>query len=162
MFSLSPRAVNGCLAGICLLAFAIVYYLDGVLGLAPCPLCIVQRLWLAGCAAPLIAAALFNPGLAGRRVCAGLAALSALGGAAVAARHVWLQHLPPEAVPACGPGLGYLLETLPLAEALRLVLAGDGECAAVQWRFAGLSIPELALALFAALAATALWQLCRR
>ena len=158
---LSVRAVNGGLLGLCLAAFAAVYYLDGVLGLAPCPLCIIQRLFLGACAACLLAATLHGPGPVGQRIYAGLAAFWALGGGAVAARHVWLQYLPPELVPACGPGLAYMLEALPPAEILQLLLAGDGDCAAVQWRFAGLSIPEQSLALFTGLATVNLWQLVR-
>ena len=69
-------------------------------------------------------------------------------GAAIAARHVWLQHLPPEETPRCGPGLDYLLDTLPLNELVREVLTGSGECAKVDWTLLGLSMPEWTLLLF--------------
>ncbi len=107
-------------------------------------------------------AALHGPGVMGRRIYAVVAALFAGVGAAVAARHVWLQHLPEDQVPACGPGLQYMLETLPFSETFELVLMGDGNCADVLWTFAGLSIPEQALLLFTALLAANIWQAWRR
>jgi protein dithiol:quinone oxidoreductase len=101
-------------------------------------------------------------GFTGRRVYAAICILAALTGGAVAARHVWLQHLPDELVPACGPSLEYMLETLPFSETLNIVLMGDGNCADVVWTFMGLSIPELTLLLFIGVTGVCLWQLFRR
>ena len=53
----------------------------------------------------------------------------------VAGRHVWLQHLPPDQVPSCGPGLNYLIDALPMKTVLQEVLSGSGECAAIDWTF---------------------------
>ena len=106
-------------------------------------------------------ALLHNPTGWGRRVYGGLCALAAAGGGAVAARHVWLQHLPPDQVPACGPSLEYMLETLPFSETLSLVLMGDGNCAETMWTFLGLSIPEQTLLLFSVVTLIALWQTFR-
>ncbi|HEY5703481.1 MAG TPA: disulfide bond formation protein B, partial [Gammaproteobacteria bacterium] len=61
---------------------------------------------------------------------------------------VWLQHLPPEKVPECGPGLDYMLEAFPLGQALKMILSGSGECAEVQWSFLGFSIAEWSLIWF--------------
>jgi disulfide bond formation protein DsbB len=72
----------------------------------------------------------------------------ALIGAGIAGRQTWLQHLPPELVPECGPGLDYMLEVFPLGEALKMILSGSGECAEVQWRFIGFSIAEWSLVCF--------------
>jgi disulfide bond formation protein DsbB len=83
-------------------------------------------------------------------------------GLAVAGRHIWLQHLPADKVPECGAGLSYMLETLPLHETLRQILHGSGECAAIQWSFLGLSIPEQTLILFFVLAGVVLVQILRR
>jgi disulfide bond formation protein DsbB len=66
-------------------------------------------------------------------------------------RHVWLQHLPADQVPSCGPGLDYILERFPLGEALRLVFSGSGECAATDWLFLGLSMPAWVLIALAVL-----------
>jgi disulfide bond formation protein DsbB len=163
MFPLpSPRQTNGLLVGVCVLSLVIVYYLDGVLGLEPCPLCMTQRVFVIGAGLFALAALLHGPGPAGRRIYAALSGLFALVGGAVAARHVWLQHLPEDQVPACGPGLQYMLENFPFTETLELILMGDGNCAEVVWTFAGLSIPEQALLLFTALVIANLWQLLRR
>ena len=138
-----------------------VLYLQQTLGLPPCPLCVAQRGFVILVGLFALAAAVHNPPGWGRRVYAGLCLLAAVGGGAVAGRHVWLQQLPPELTPACGPSLSYMLETLPLAETLQLVMMGDGNCAETVWTLLGLSIPEQTLALFAVLAAIALWQLLR-
>jgi len=107
-------------------------------------------------------AALHNPAGWGQKVYASLCALAAIGGGAIAVRHVWLQHLPPEEVPACGPSLEYMLETLPFSETLNLVLMGDGNCAETLWTFLGLTIPEQTLILASAVTLACLWQLFRK
>ena len=126
--------------------------MQGVLGLAPCPLCILDR-WVAGLAAALfLAAALHNPGVPGQRFYAAFGLLVCAAGIGLAGRHVWLQSLPPDRVPDCTPGLGYLLEQFPPLEVLATVLNSAGECAEVAWTFAGLTIPQQTLLFFAALA----------
>jgi len=162
MHYLTPRLINWLLSGACVLALTIVYYLDGVLGLEPCPLCVTQRVFAIGSGLFSLVAAVHCPGVFGRRVYAVFAALFAAGGAGVAARHVWLQRLPQDEVPACGPSLEYMLETLPFSETLELVLMGDGNCADVQWTLLGLSIPEQALLLFVGLIVANIWQIQRR
>jgi protein dithiol:quinone oxidoreductase len=158
----SPRALNLLIVLGCLFAMGMAYYLDGVLGLEPCPLCMTQRGFLLASGMMTLAALAHNPGLLGQRLYGGLAAALAVGGAAVAGRHVWLQHLPEDQVPACGPSLEYMLETLPFSETLRLVLMGDGNCAEVVWTFLGLSIPEQALIFFTGLVAMNLFQVFRK
>lgn len=91
-----------------------------------------------------------------------LIGLVAAIGAGIAGRHVWLQHLPPEQAPRCGPGLDYLLETLPLSETIREVLTGSGECAKVDWSLLGLSIPEWTLPLFLGLGVLGVFANWRR
>lgn len=146
---LTPRILflAGSLASGALIAIAL--YMQYALNLEPCPLCIFQRLFVMALGAVALLGALHNPGLLGRRVYAALMALLALGGGAVAARQVWLQHLPADQVPECGPGLDYMLETFPLQDTLSLVLRGSGECAEVEWTLLGFSIAEWMLAVFA-------------
>lgn len=138
----------------CLAAFAAVFYLQFVTGLKPCPLCTLQRLptlWILLLSA--LACTLPSQGaLRWKQAIAGLCTFGALAGLGLAARHLWLQQLPPEQVPSCGPDLGELLNILPWSEALQMVLAGDGSCAEVQWSFLGLSIPGMAALAFGALA----------
>jgi disulfide bond formation protein DsbB len=137
-------------------------YLEEVLGLAACPLCMTQRVFVVLWGGIALLAALHNPTGWGRRVYAALCTLAAMAGGAIAIRHVWLQHLPPDQVPACGPSLEYMLETLPFSETLSLVLMGDGNCAEIQWTFLGLSIPEQTLIMAAGVTLVCLWQLFRK
>ncbi len=127
------------------------YYLEVAGGLEPCPLCLLQRLFFGLIGMTSLTAVLHNAKLVAVRVYSALIALFSLAGAIVAGRQVWLQHLSPDQVPECGPGLSYMLETSPLGEVLLKVLKGSSDCAEVIWRFMGLSIPEWALAMFAIL-----------
>jgi protein dithiol:quinone oxidoreductase len=143
-----------------LLAFG--YFLQYFDGQDPCPLCLVQRGFYYAVLATFALAATHGPKKTGNTVYCGIAALWALGGFGVAARQVWLQHLPADQVPACGPDLFFMLENLPVLRTIEKLFAGSGQCAEVNWRFLGLSIAEWSLAWFAALALYALWLAVRR
>ncbi len=137
-----------------LLAFAL--YLQYVEQQEPCPLCILQRIAFFAMMTVFVIAALHGPRRRAAFVYSTIAFLFAAAGAAVASRQVWLQHLPADKVPACGPGLEYMLEQFPLSEALGKVLAGSGECAEVGWTFLGLSIAGWSLVWFVLLGAFAI------
>ena len=198
-----------------LLAFAV--YMQLKVGLVPCPLCIFQRIaftatgvvfLIAGLHAPrgafgqrayallALLAALIGVGIAGRhvwiqhlppdqvpacgpgldylrellplsgvigqRIYSALALIAAGVGVGIAGRHVWLQHLPPDQVPSCGPGLDYMRELMPLTSVIRKVLTGSGECARVDWTLFGLSMAEWGLVWFLLLALWAAWLTFRR
>ncbi|MDN3447467.1 disulfide bond formation protein B [Psychrobacter sp. APC 3281] len=133
------------------MSFAL-FYLQRHLGLSPCPLCIFQRVGLIVMGGFALISALFNPKSKVIRLLLWLGSLVGIGWAtAVAARHVWLQHLPADQVPSCGPGLNYWLDTLPILQVFEEVFAGSGECASVDWTLMGLSIPEQSLILFSML-----------
>lgn len=161
--SLSPRLV---FLGLFILAVVSLLfarlYLEAFLDLAACPLCMTQRAFVLLWGVIALLAVLHNPPGWGRRVYAVLCGLAAIGGGAVAARHVWLQHLPEDQVPACGPSLEYMLDTLPFSETISLVLMGDGNCAEISWTFLGLSIPEQTLLLFTGAALVCLWLALRK
>lgn len=146
------------------MSFALLF-LQGHLGLTPCPLCIFQRIGLMLMGGFALIAALFNPKSRAVRVLLWLGSLAGIGWATVVAgRHVWLQHLPADQVPSCGPGLDYWLDTLPMQQVLKEVFAGSGECAEISWRFMGLSIPEQSLILFSILLIVhvlILWRIVR-
>jgi disulfide bond formation protein DsbB len=137
----------GFMGCVVMMGVALLYF-QGFLGLEPCPLCVLQRVVVITLAIVLLAAAIHGPGGWGNRVYGALITLIAASGAAVAGRHVWLQSLPADRVPACGPGLDYILDVFPLDKAFQLVLHGSGECAKVQWRFLGLSISGWTLVAF--------------
>src|SRR5262245_37260240 len=132
-----------------LIAFAL--YLQYVKGEDPCPLCMLQRIAFIGLGAIFLVAALHGPGKTGAVIYGVLLFLIAAAGAAVAGRHVWLQSLPKNMVPECGPGLDYILERFPLRKALDLILRGSGECAEKGWTFFGLTIAGWSLAWLIAL-----------
>lgn len=140
---------------VCMLLIAVAYYLQFVERMEPCPLCIFQRIGLVVVGLVFLMAAVHHPNGRAAYVYAGFVALVAMAGAMISARHLWLQSLPPDQVPACGPGLGYLLDTFPLGEAIRVVLQGSGECAQVD-RLFGLSIPAWTLMAFLGLGFTGL------
>lgn len=132
----------------CLGLLGIGLYLQHGLKLEPCPLCILQRVAFVAIGMTAMLAFLHNPGAMGRRIYGLLMMLFSLAGAAVAGRNLWLQSLPPDRVPECGPGLDYMLETFPLAKALPMIFQGSGECAKVEWTMLGLSIPAWAMGWF--------------
>ncbi|HEU0187880.1 MAG TPA: disulfide bond formation protein B [Gallionellaceae bacterium] len=135
------------LAGALIIAalFGAALYLQYVLHQEPCPLCMIQRLIFTVMLALFAAATLHNPGRAGAAVYGVLLSLLALTGVAVASRHIWLQHLPKDQVPACGPGLEYMLNNFPMADVWQELMHGSGECAAKGWTFLSLGIPEWSL-----------------
>ena len=149
----------GALICAALLGFGL--YLQHVEGLEPCPLCVFQRVAFIALGLVFVVAALHGPGKTGAAVYALLGGLFALTGAGIAARHVWLQSLPPDQVPACGPGLSYMLEQYAVTRMLAKVLSGSGECAEAGWRFLGLTIPGWSLLWFVLLGIALVWLAMR-
>ena len=134
----APRRAFALICVACLAMLAFGMYLQHVVGLEPCPMCVVQRY-------ALVLVALFT-GLAGATGKRGLqisAALLALvataGGAFTAARQSWLQWNPPEFV-SCGRDIYGMIETFPLQRALPMIFKGSGDCSKIDWTFLGLSI----------------------
>lgn len=149
-------------AAVCAALLAYGFWLQYVDGQQPCPLCLIQRGFYMAVFAVLVFAALHGPRRFGRTVYGITAALFALGGGIVAARQVWLQHLPADKVPQCGPDLYFMLENLPLSRTIQKLIQGSGECAEVKWTFLGLSIAEWSLACFSGLVLFTLWLALRR
>ena len=145
----------------CTVLLGFGYYLQYVRGLEPCPLCLLQRGFFYAVLLTFLVAALHGPRGKGGIAYGVLGGLFAAGGAAVASRQVWLQHLPADKVPQCGPDLFFMLENFPLSQTLKKLVSGTGECAVVDWTFLGLSIAEWSLAWFVALALYAAWLALR-
>ena len=122
-----------------LLAYAL--YSQFQLHLEPCPLCIFQRIGIALTGLLFLIAALHHPRGRARTVYGVLIGMAALATLAMAARHVYVQSLPPGSLPSCGAPLSVLLKFTPLFEVIRKVLTGSGECGEVNWRFLGLAMP---------------------
>jgi disulfide bond formation protein DsbB len=137
------------------------FIMEHVFDLEPCPLCMTQRVFIvmAGCLA--LMACLHNPRRKGVRIYGWLVALMATAGAGFSIRQLYLQSLPPEKAPACGPSVDYILETFPLNKALQIMLKGDGNCAEVLWTFMGISIPGWTLVAFLMVIGSALYLALR-
>ncbi len=137
-------------------------YLEHVVGLEPCPLCVFQRIAYIVVALFALIAAIHNPQKLFARIYTGLMFVASLCGAGIAGRQVWLQHLPEDKIPECGPGLEYMLDVFPLADALKMVLSGSGECAEVQWTFLSFSIAEWSILCFVGLTVVSLIMFFRQ
>jgi disulfide bond formation protein DsbB len=150
----------GFLVCACLLDYA--YYAQFVMHLEPCPLCIFQRIGVFMLGVVFLVATLHDPAAFGRRVYAVLLSLAALATIGIAARHLYIQSLPPDAVPACGASLDFMLKVFSLSEVLVKVLTGSGECAKITWEFLGLAMPAWVLISAAVLGGWGLWVNLRR
>lgn len=144
-------------AVICAALLGFGLYLQHVEGLDPCPLCVFQRVAFIALELVFLLGMLHGPGKTGAVVYAVFGGLFAATGAGIAGRHVWLQNLPADQVPACGPGLSYMLEQYAVTRMLEKVLSGSGECAEAGWRFLGLTIPGWSLLWFVLLGILVLW-----
>lgn len=140
----------------------VALYMQHQMDLNPCYLCIVQRVFVILTGLIALAAFAHNPSRTGQKRYAIATSLSALSGAGFSLRQLWLQSLPEEKVPACGPPAEYLFDALPLTEALSMLFSGDGNCAEVQWTFLSLSIPAWTLLAFTTMALLGIYQLLRK
>jgi protein dithiol:quinone oxidoreductase len=154
---LHPRLgyLAGFLACAGLIGFAL--YLQHFQGQEPCPLCILQRVTWTALGGIFLVAALHGPARVGAIVYGALLFIVAGIGTAIAGRHVWLQNLPRDQVPACGPDLDFMLQQFPVSEILRKVLSGTGECAETGWTFLGLSIAGWSLVWFVLIGAFSIY-----
>jgi protein dithiol:quinone oxidoreductase len=141
----------------CFAAIGYALYVEHVMLMMPCPLCIFQRIAFLLAGLFFLMAGLHNPsGRALRRMYASLAGLAAFGGLLVAGRHVMLQLTPADQLPICSSmGLDYMLEAMPLTDVLMKVFKGSGECAKIDWQLFGLSMPMWTVLLYLVLIAIA-------
>ena len=150
------------LTGFLISVLLIVYvlYTQYVLGLEPCPLCILQRVAVIALGISFLLLAIRPPQRKQSKCLASLLlVMISSAGVWVAARHVWLQNLPPDKVPGCGPGLDFMMANFPLSEVLEMVFSGSGECAEISWSFAFLSMPAWALIWLIVLGSFGVWSI---
>jgi disulfide bond formation protein DsbB len=159
---LSTRLLNGLGFVAVVLLMATAYYMQYVMKLEPCPLCMLQRFIMMLLGLILLSATLHNPSPKGVRVYAIATTAIALAGLAAASRHVWLQHMPADQVPACAPSWDYLIDAFPLKEVVRTMFKGSGDCAQVTWTFLHLSIAEWMLIVFTGFVGLGIVQFVRR
>lgn len=158
---INSRQTNFLIFIICTLMMLAAAYMEHVMKLVPCSLCITQRGFVVLTGVLALIAAIHNPAQGGRRVYALLGIVSPILGACFAGRQLWLQSLPEDQVPACGPGLAYIFEEFPFMEAFKLLLQGDGNCAHVD-KILGLSLAAWTFIAFIGLALVNLYQLLRK
>ena len=159
IFTFGARTAYATLAFVSFGLIGVGLLLQHVVGLDPCPLCIFQRIAYFAVALFALLAAWLSPGAASRGFGV-LVLASALSGAGIAGRHVWLQMNPQSM--SCGPGLQTMLELFPLTDVLPKVFRGSGDCAEASWTLLGLTIAEWSLIWFVILAAAALAILLAR
>jgi disulfide bond formation protein DsbB len=119
-----------------------------ILGLEPCPLCITQQFLYCIIGLSAFIAFIHNPKPYKYKFYSGVILVVSAFGSWVAGRQVWLQGLPEDQVPLCGPPLEYILEVFPFADVLNALFMGDGNCAEITWRFLGLSMAGWSLIFF--------------
>ena len=146
---------------VAMMLIAVVYF-QGMLYLLPCPLCVSQRVFAITTGVIALIAFVHNPAKKGQKVHAILTALAALGGSSISGRQVWLQSLPEDQIPSCGPTLDWMFtDNFPLQEILGAMFFGEGSCAEIKWQFLGLSIPGWTLVAFIFLISVAIFQFFR-
>jgi disulfide bond formation protein DsbB len=149
-FEAAPRRVLALVAVACVAMLAFGLYLQHVVGLEPCPMCIVQRyaLILVAIVTGLTAFA----DKKGLQMTGSFVTLLLAGfGAFVAARQSFLQWYPPE-VASCGRDFYGMIETFPLKRAIPMIFKGSGDCSKIDWTFLGLSIANWSFLCFTAIA----------
>ena len=152
MFSiLTARRFHGLVAVVAFALLAVAFYMEYQMGLEPCPLCMLQRIAFFCIGVVALISAIHRSVNAAKSYAIGIVVFSLLG-AALSLRHLYLQNLPTEELPACLPGLSYMLEVFPWQEIMQAMVMGTGECGDVLWTFLGLSIPGWTLVAFAGLA----------
>lgn len=147
-----PRVLGATAFIVCAALLAIAFYMEYVLFLEPCPLCMAQRIMFAAFGFTGLVLALVPPTPRRLKVFASFGVVFSVGGLALAVRQLWLQSLPADQIPDCAPGLYYMIESFPFTEVLQAMLLGTGDCASVQWQFLGLSIPGWTAIAFGAMA----------
>lgn len=144
----SARSLNFLLCLGCIAMLGAAYVMEYGFNMAPCKLCMFQRVVFMAIVIVSMLTALINPRKIGRIFWGLLLIILTSIGIALSLRHLYLQSLPPELVPDCGPPLDYMMDILPLSEVIVSVLNGSGDCAEVSWVFLGLTIPGWTLVAF--------------
>ncbi|MEZ7973129.1 MAG: disulfide bond formation protein B [Pseudomonadales bacterium] len=157
----STRNLNWIIGFGCMFLIGVALYMEHMMHLEPCPLCIFQRVAVITAGLIAIVAALHNPQRLGIKVYSLMVVMASTVGGALAIRQLHLQSLPEDQVPSCGPGLDYLLDVFPMQDVIQMVLVGDGSCAEVAWSLLGISIPGWALVGFIGLVTLGLFQAFR-
>jgi protein dithiol:quinone oxidoreductase len=143
----------------CFATVALALVIQTKYNLEPCPLCITQRIFFMGLGVLFLIGAFIKPASLMQKIFAFLQVTTALGGAGWAIRHWYLQAHKGEIIADCGVGFDYMFDNFPLKKMFTLIFKGTGDCAAIDWTFLGLTLPQLALITFIGFALYAVWLL---
>ncbi len=161
--SLNNRSINLLCGLICVASLLIAkFYFEDYLGLEPCYLCLTQRAFIAIAGLLFFIWATHDPKRLGARIYALLVLAATSAGAYFSLKQLYLQSLPEEQVPQCGPPVDYLLETFSNFEVIAMLLRGDGNCAKIQWEFLSITMPGWVLVIFIVLIAASILNLVRK
>ena len=141
----------------CFATVALALVIQTKYNLEPCPLCITQRMFFMGLGVLFLIGAFIKPASMLQKTFTVLQVATALGGAGWAIRHWYLQAHKGEIIADCGVGFDYMFENFPLKKMFTLIFKGTGDCAAIDWTFLGLTLPQLALITFAGFATYVIW-----
>ena len=134
---------------VCAALLAYAYYVQFALAIEPCPMCIFQRIVFIVMGLIFLVYGLLVFG-------------AACGGVAIAARHLWVQHQPPDPMAGCAPGFNYMIQNFPISTVLKKAFTGSADCAVVNWTFLDLSMPFWTMVCYVLIGAGALWAGLRR
>jgi len=148
---LSARRFHGLVAFAAFSLLLVAFYMEYQMGLEPCPLCMLQRIVFFSIGVVSLVS-FITANQTARRICSWLVVLLSIAGAALAIRHLYLQNLPEDQLPACLPGLSYMFEVFPWQEIMQAMIMGTGECGDVVWTLFGISIPGWTLIAFIGMA----------
>ena len=157
---LSTPAFHGLIAFTSFALLGVAFYMEYEMGLEPCPLCMLQRIMFLALGIVALISFLHKSRSAMKYYALTISTIAILG-AALSIRHLYLQYLPEEQLPACLPGLSYMVEVFPWQEIMSAMIMGTGECGDVLWTFLGLSIPGWTLVAFASIAIINFVIFCR-
>ena len=119
-----------------------------ILGLEPCTLCITQQFFYCLIGLSAFIAFIHDPSPTVGRIFSSLLSIFSIAGIWISGRQVWLQGLPEDEVPLCGPPLEYIIDVFPFADVISALFMGDGNCAEIPWAFLGLSMAGWSLIWF--------------
>jgi disulfide bond formation protein DsbB len=163
MNMLTPRLTSLICGLYCIGLLIFALYLQNIIGLDPCPLCIIQRIFFLIVGFFFLIGSLYtSPKPASKRWFYAVTLLFIMCGGAVAAWQVHLQHLPADTISSgCGADLGFMIQNLPFTAMLQSLLENTASCREVKWTFLTLSIPAWSTLSFLGLGIVAIWQMFR-
>jgi disulfide bond formation protein DsbB len=144
----SPGQVALVLGLACVGLVGASFFVEHVLGIEPCPLCIIQRVTYIGLIPVLFAAAMTRPHGRAQRALFWAAAVLALGGLGVAGYQSHLQLFPAPVVATCGASLSYMLDTMAVTEVLARMLHAGGDCSDASFKILGFTLAQASFVIF--------------